>query len=236
MDIKYSLHKLLLQVLIIKHNIKTSVFNTNCPYGQFEKNNTCEYNNCYISTKTNCDECISNFTGVYQETREVFENIQEAYSLSKYIQPARELIHSHKWTSPALSLYFAHSLYSEFREIIDNWQIDYIIPVPSFISRERPWSPSLLLATRLSQISGIKLLPNTIIKNKATHLYSESKQTRRENLEGAFSLNSLPPAKNILLIDDLIASGLSLENTAQLILSQNPDINIYALALCSSKQ
>lgn len=234
--IEYFLHKLLLFILILRHNFKVSVLDIHCPF-EIYSDNECEYNVNYINSKTNCTQCNLKITGQFLEAREVFSNITEAYSLTKYIQPARDLVHQHKWSAPSLSVYFGQSLHHEFKDIINQWKIDYIIPVPSFISRERPWSPSLLLAIRLAELSRIKILPAVLKKEKATHLYSQSKQTRKENLQGAFSLGELPRGQyNILLVDDLIASGLSVEQSAQLLKSQNSNINIYVLSLCSSKE
>ena len=102
---------------------------------------------------------------------------------------------------------------------LDIKQFDYIMTVPLHPTRyrERGFNQSELLAAGISQHFSIPFLNNHLIKIRPTLNQSLSKRKDRfTNLKGAFRIHHSKKidGKNILLVDDLITTGMTASETA----------------------
>ncbi len=102
---------------------------------------------------------------------------------------------------------------------LDIQQFDYLIPVPLHPTRyrERGFNQAELLGLGISQHFMIPLLDHHLIKIRPTLNQSLSKRKDRfTNLRDAFKIQHSKKVcgKNILLIDDLITTGMTASETA----------------------
>jgi ComF family protein len=102
--------------------------------------------------------------------------------------------------------------------------IEAIIPLPLHPKREkqRGYNQAAAIAEGISEILGIEVINDTIIRNVETRTQTKKSRVERwENIDGKFSV--LDPdrinGKQILLIDDVITTGATLESCARTILS-----------------
>ncbi len=123
---------------------------------------------------------------------------------------------------------FKYNNYPEIGELIGNWlghemlknksigNMDIIIPVPLHPKKEkkRGYNQSLFFAQGISEVTKIPIQQNALKRN----LYNESqthktKEKRWENVENAFHVTDrkVLENKNVLLIDDVITTGATLE-------------------------
>jgi len=98
-------------------------------------------------------------------------------------------------------------------------EIDLIIPVPVSVRRYRlrGYNQSFLLAKMLSDILHTPVRSRYLIKVKNTPSQTGlSKKKRIENLEGSFLVkkNRDIAAKSVLLVDDIITTGATLDTCA----------------------
>lgn len=105
------------------------------------------------------------------------------------------------------------------RHGLDIQQFDYMMPVPLHPTRyrERGFNQSELLAAGISQHFLIPLLNDHLIKIRPTPNQSLSQRKDRfTNLKGAFRIQPSKKiyGKNILLVDDLITTGMTASETA----------------------
>lgn len=95
--------------------------------------------------------------------------------------------------------------------------IDYIIPLPLSPKREfeRGYNQSLLLAEGLSQVTQIRILSSAVIRKQYTETQTHKGRTDRMlSMQDKFQVveAGLLKGKHILLLDDVITTGASLES------------------------
>lgn len=117
--------------------------------------------------------------------------------------------------------------------------IDYLIPVPLHKHRqhERGYNQSLEICKGIQKTSNTPIDTLGIKRTKYTETQTHrSKQERHENMINAFSLDKTDHLQNkhVLLIDDVITTGASIEACCTLLL-QIPNIRISIASLAVTK-
>jgi len=115
--------------------------------------------------------------------------------------------------------------------------IDLIIPIPLHPKRlkKRGYNQSEMIARGISEVSGIIIDNNSVKRNVATA--TQTKKTRMErweNVENIFIVTNADMLKNkhILLVDDVITTGATIEACASAILNiPSVKVSIATLAL-----
>ena len=114
--------------------------------------------------------------------------------------------------------------------------IDYLLPVPLYRSRlrQRGYNQSELLARGISEVTGVSLCTDAIVRsrNNATQTH-KSGYARWKNVEGLFQPTVNAPkleGKHILLVDDVLTTGATLIACADA-LSELKSIRISVLTL-----
>ena len=118
--------------------------------------------------------------------------------------------------------------------------IDFIVPVPLHKSKERTrgFNQSETIATGISEAAGLPLITNVIERRVATSTQTKRSRTERwDNVEEIFALKNpdLLAGKHILLVDDVITTGATIESCVNEILkAEGAKVSIAALAYASS--
>jgi ComF family protein len=119
-------------------------------------------------------------------------------------------------------------------------EIDVLIPLPLFASKERMrgYNQATLLCEGISEVLQMPVLKDAVVRTMYTE--SQTKKTRVErwqNMEGRFSLVDEISLKgrHILLVDDVITTGATLEACGQEILKgENVKLSIATLCFSST--
>ena len=88
---------------------------------------------------------------------------------------------------------------------------------------------------------GIPLLTNVLIRVKQGESQTlKSRKERFNMLEGAFEISHIPSNESgiiphLLLVDDVITSGATLETCANLFLSKNFNVSLLSIAYAKSE-
>ena len=111
---------------------------------------------------------------------------------------------------------------------------DAIVPVPLHQKRlrEREFNQAALLAGQLSRASGLPVR-DVLVRSRYTGTQTAlDRAERRQNLRNAFSLrkNADVTDQNLLLIDDVLTTGSTLDACAAILLEQGAE-SVRALTL-----
>lgn len=171
-------------------------------------------------------------------------NVASYFSLGYYEGVLRNLIVNLKYHSKVkLVDFFADKLiersslkifFSPFAEA------DIIIPVPLHFNkiRQRGFNQAELLGVALSRRTGIPVICDAVSRHKETLPQNRLKiEDRFDNLYGAFSLNDkkgiLLRNKNVIIIDDILTTGATIENLARTIRLAGA-ANIFAVTIAKT--
>ncbi|MFO7767004.1 MAG: ComF family protein [Pelovirga sp.] len=100
-------------------------------------------------------------------------------------------------------------------------KVDLLVSVPlhSGRLRQRTYNQALLLARELARIRHLPTAADVLIKRRATYPQQTlSARERRQNLRGAFSLNTKIEGKTVLLVDDVMTTGVTLDLCSRVLL------------------
>lgn len=98
--------------------------------------------------------------------------------------------------------------------------IDYLVPLPLFAGKEfkRGYNQSTIICNGMSSTMQVPVLNNNVVRQLYTDTQTKKHRAERwENVEGSFAVKnpSILTGKNILLVDDVITTGATLEACAQ---------------------
>ena len=117
--------------------------------------------------------------------------------------------------------------------------LDYLLPLPLYPDKEfkRGYNQSEVICKGISSITNTPVLTKNLIRNRFTETQTKKHRTERwENVEGSFVVKnaSVLEGKNVLLVDDVLTTGATMEACAQT-LSDIPGItiNLATLAIAS---
>jgi ComF family protein len=129
----------------------------------------------------------------------------------------REAIHRLKYKRvQRMASPLAELLVGQLRRVA--FPADALIAVPLHPRRmsERGFNQSAVLAHHLSRLSGLPVLQSGLIRNRDTaHQVGLDTHARRQNVHNAFAWqDETPPPERVLLIDDVVTTGATLEACA----------------------
>jgi ComF family protein len=117
-------------------------------------------------------------------------------------------------------------------------KVDYLVPLPLFASKEkrRGYNQATILCEGIAEVMNVQIAGDVITRTQYTETQTRKGRIERwQNMEGKFEL--LKPEmirdKNILLVDDVITTGATLEACGHELLRAAPKLSIAALCYAS---
>lgn len=116
--------------------------------------------------------------------------------------------------------------------------IDYLIPLPLFADKEfkRGFNQAEVICNGMSETMNIPVLTKNVIRKHATETQTKKHRAERwENVSASFMVTDANVLKNkhILLVDDVITTGATLEACAQVIKKAGALISMATLVTAS---
>jgi ComF family protein len=199
-----------------------------------------------LNEDTVCKDCLSKIKFVEDERLEYEfkkkfkdKKIISGFKAACIFEKDRELqniIHVMKYQNRFKTGTFLGKLIGKrLIKYIINWNIDLISPVPlhSLKKAERGYNQSLYISKGLSKELSIPFSNKTIKRKKFTKSQTRLNILEREkNVKGAFSTGNSKRIreKNILLIDDVITTGATINECGSVLL-KNGAKTVYAASV-----
>lgn len=182
---------------------------------------------CLLSLpKTNHASTPNNKLEEYFAGRFPFEHIISfAYFTKGGI--IQKIIHELKYkNNPELGIFLGKLCGKEICEIQSFANIDILIPVPIHKKRlrKRGYNQSLMITKGISDITGKPIDSDNLVRKINNPSQTKSSRFERwKNTEGIFEIIDISRFENkhLLLIDDVVTTGSTLEACAKLILKSN---------------
>ncbi len=168
-------------------------------------------------------------------------NIVDGYSslfLFEEEGPLQDLIHNLKYNQKfKIGLFLGEKLGKDKKDIITNWNVDFIIPIPLFHLRkvERGYNQATYIAKGLSRACKIKSNETSVKRVKNTLSQTKlSNDERKENMLGAFKVSNPKKikGKNIIIIDDVITTGTTVIELAK-VLKKHGANKVFSLSVAT---
>lgn len=187
-----------------------------------------------------CQDCIDKLKFLNKEINIDSPYIENGIYSLFFNEYVREKIYKYKY-------YRCSYLYKTFGEILKQSiesvglfkNIDIITYVPIHRKRkaQRGFDQSELVAQYIGQSLDIKVSVGNLVRTKNTMAQNKLSRSRRlENISGAFKIKYEDEFfdKEILLIDDIITTGVTLNECGKVLLESGGK-KVYALAITSGK-
>jgi ComF family protein len=153
----------------------------------------------------------------------------------------RKLIHSLKYKGVKEVGYELGKIYGlslKSSDFLDG--VDFIVPVPLHKSKERTrgFNQSETISAGIAEVTGLPLITNAVKRRLSTSTQTKRSRTERwDNVEGIFALTNpdLLAGKHILLVDDVITTGATIESCVNEILkAEGAKVSVVAVAYTPS--
>ena len=137
----------------------------------------------------------------------------------------RKLLHSLKYRGKSeIGILLGKELAAEMLSSKNFSDIDYIIPVPLHPNRQkqRGYNQSEMIGVGMSMVLKIPMLTDVLIRNLETVTQTKmTKDERWKNVSGKFIISDGEILKNkhVLLVDDVVTTGSTLEACGEVLLT-----------------
>lgn len=152
----------------------------------------------------------------------------------------QQLIHQLKYKSnTAIGFYLGELMGKSLLTSNRFNNIDALIPLPLYPNKERKrgYNQAAIICDGMSAVMNVPVIKNNVLRQRYTDTQTKKRRTERwENVAGSFIIKDegILRGKNLLLVDDVVTTGATLEACGNIIVAiENVKLNIATLAHAS---
>lgn len=177
-----------------------------------------------------CKKCQEKF-----KNSNKLKKLKGVYYIFKYDYDFKNLIKNYKfYNRKYLGLFISLLVRKSITEIIDEKDIDIVIPVP--LNKNRFFYRGFNQVSYVLDILGIDYKKILRIKDTKHMSFLLDKNTRKYNIKNAFSIPFDINGKNILIVDDIITTGSTINEIIKEInqIGKPKNITIFAFSVAKT--
>lgn len=167
--------------------------------------------------------------------------LENTYSLLHFEKErsTQKILHALKYKHNAqVGVEFGRLIGDKMKSLSYCQTLDAIIPVPLHPKKEfqRGYNQSAELAKGISEVTGIPI--DDAFLKKISHTGSQTSKgrfSRWDNVSQNFGLRTQGQFKHILIVDDVITTGSTLESIIRMVTENYPDLRISIVSLALAK-
>jgi ComF family protein len=153
-----------------------------------------------------------------------------------YCDAMRLSVHRYKYESRReYTAFYARLMYDNCAELIRQWNIDVIVPVPLYPGKKRirGYNQAELLANELGKLLQIPVNSDILLRRLHTRPMKDlNHKERSKNLQNAFKIQQdMLQYRYILLIDDIYTTGSTIDACAEVLRAGGVE-KVYYASLC----
>lgn len=197
-----------------------------------------------LAVGENCTECRkkAEFYKLPETARNInhscFKKLDECISFYRYTEMIRDAIIYAKFKNcdAFVREYLSYTAF-DFAEFFKNNGIDELVSMPCHKSKfyNREWDLPQEMAGQIAKTYNLEYNKDLVTKIKRTQNQHDLTLAQRKiNLRDAFKVNGDVKGKNIVIIDDIISTGYSLEEVAKT-LKKNGAAKVIAITFAYNK-
>lgn len=183
-----------------------------------------------------CSECMSKFEFV--DGKRKTDGGLEVHFPLVYNRFFRKVFNDYKFNNRIYYYkFFADFLYNSYKETKTVADSIVCVPMDSISTSKRGFNQGELLAERLSELTGVEYLKDAVLKVRKTKKQSSLDYSERlKNPIDSYIFNKdfQIDGKKILLIDDIITTGATINEVYKILTAMNPE-SVVGLTLTSAK-
>lgn len=149
----------------------------------------------------------------------------------------QNLLHQFKYRGNRdVGIYFGKMIGEGFMKSERFRDVEALVPLPLYFKKEkkRGYNQAAVICEGMAEVMNLPLLENVIVRRRKTETQTQMNRMERwDNIEGKFELvkRSLIKNKHLLLVDDVITTGATLEACgAELLKGEGVRLSIASLA------
>lgn len=183
-----------------------------------------------------CKECRDRIEELHTRVNVKINYIDDVYVSLFYNRFTKDFIHQYKFNDKSYLFKTFSSYMLKTLQQLEIFDYDIVIPVPIHRRKEaiRGYNQSYLLANEIAKFNEKPIYKDVLIKRKWTREQNRlSLYERRTNLNSSFHIKKpeIILNKKILLIDDIVTTGMTLESCCKELKENGAD---KVIGLCLS--
>lgn len=189
-----------------------------------------------------CNACLRYISPLSEEERYLFhfeylkKYITSSFIYAHFDTHTRPILHDLKYNYVKTNGYLmGELLYKHFKNNLEFTKYDAIFSCPMHPEKEflREYNQADLITERIAELSGIEMDKSSLRRNRNTKTQTKlDKKQREKNLHNAF--NFIPKCKynRILIVDDVVTTGMTFIKISEAIKQTSPHtfVDIMAFA------